>query len=205
MKKLLIIFIFLLSVIYHLSSNNPVFAVDCNTERCSACDQCGYCWQLTPTPPFRNPPSNWESCRNCLYNLPGVPAESNVTLKINDDVATPPVDVPPTPLPGRMYTQLGCLGTNLGGFQQEGAAAGVVQALLNVVFSIVGGVGFLTLIYASFIIMTSQSSPERMNYGKKLVVGAIVGIIFSLSSVFMINLLASGVLKIPGFSSSPSP
>ncbi len=204
MRKVFVIF-FILTSYFLLLTSNYVHTVDCTTERCSACDHCGYCWELTPAPPFRNPPSNWESCRNCLYNLPGVPAESNATLKINDDVATPPVDVPPTPLPGRVYTQLGCLGTNLGGFQQEGAAAGVVQALLNVIFSIVGGVGFLTLIYASFIIMTSQSNPERMNYGKKMVVGAIVGIIFSLSSVFMINLLASGVLKIPGFSSSPSP
>lgn len=203
MKRALISFS--LFFILFIFSNSVVNAVDCNTERCAACDLCGYCWQLTPTPPFRNPPSNWESCRNCLYSFPGAPAESNVTLKINEDGAAPPIDIPPTPLPGRMYTQLGCLGTNLGGFQQEGAAAGVVQALLNVVFSIVGGIGFLTLIYASFIIMTSQSSPERMNYGKKLIVGAIVGIVFSLSAVFIINLLASGILKIPGFSSSSSP
>lgn len=203
MKKVLLVFMTVVFV--YLFSPSSSYAVDCNTERCSTCDLCGYCWELTPTPPFKNPPSNWESCRNCLYNLPGVPAESNLTLKINEDTENPPVDVPPTPLPGRMYTQLGCLGTNLGGFQQEGAAAGVVQSLLNVVFSIVGGLGFITLIYASFIIITSQSSPERLNYGKKIAIGAVVGIIFSLSSVFIINLLASGILKLPGFSSTPNP
>lgn len=198
MKKAVVLIFILTSCFLSLNSGF-VHAVDCTAERCAACDHCGYCWELTPTPPFTNPPSTWEKCRDCLYNLPGIPAESNATLKINEDETVPPIDVPPTPLPGKMYTQLGCLGTNLGGFQQEGAAAGVVQSLLNVVFSIVGGLGFMTLLYASFIIMTSQSNPERMNYGKKMLVGAIVGVIFSLSIVFIVNLIASGILKIPGF------
>jgi hypothetical protein len=196
MKRFFIFFL-LLSTVYRLLSTN-VYAVDCTTERCSACDQCGYCWQLTPTPPFLNPPSDWEKCRDCLYTLPGTAAESNETLKINEAD-----NLPPTPMPGKMYTQLGCLGTNLAGFQEEGAAAGVVQTLLNVIFSIVGGVGFLFMLYAAFIIMTSQANPERMNYGKKVLVGAIVGVIFSLSIVFIINLLGSGVLKIPGFGTTP--
>lgn len=196
MRIFLTFFIFF--VFFFFITTN-IYAIDCNSERCAACDQCGYCWQLTPTPPFINPPSSWEKCRDCVYNLPGVPAQSNSTLKIDENT-----NLPPTPLPGRVYTQLGCLGTNLGGFQQEGAAAGVVQTLLNVVFSTVGGIGLFTILYASFIIMTSQSSPERMNYGKKILVGAVIGVVFSLSAVFIINIIASGILKIPGFSTGSS-
>lgn len=163
------------------------------TGRFAACDLCGYCQGNTP-------PSGWGKCAECLYGVINGDPTSNVTLKIDEST-----NLPPKALPGKMYTQLGCIGTNLGGFQQAGAAAGVVQTLLNVIFSIVGGLAFLSLIYGSFIILTSQANPERLNYGKRVVYGAIIGVTFTLSAVFLVNLLSSGILKIPGFSSGTSP
>lgn len=163
-----------------------------DSPRFAACDLCGYC-------KGNSAPSNWGKCAECLYGITNADPASNVTLKID-----PSTNLPPKATPGKMYTQLGCIGTNLGGFQQEGAAAGVVQTLLNVVFSIVGGLAFLSIIYGSFIILTSQARPERLNYGKRVVYGAVIGVIFSLSAVFLVNLLASGVLKIPGFNSGTS-
>lgn len=185
------IFIFFLAGFFFQVSAQPLSV----TGRYAACDLCGYC-------PPSQAPSTWPKCKACLYpNVTSNDPSAGETLKITDLTT----NVPPTPASGRIYTQLGCLGTNLGGFQQEGAAAGVVQTLLNVIFSIVGGLAFLSLIYGSFIILTSQSNPERLNYGKRVVYGAIVGVIFSLSAVLIVNLLASGILKIPGFSSSSPP
>lgn len=93
---------------------------------------------------------------------------------------------------------IGCIKTDLGFTEQE-AASSVTQTLLNIIFGIVGGVAFLYLIYGSFIILTSQSNPERLNYGKRLVFGAIIGVVFTLASVFIVNFIASGILRIPGF------
>ena len=155
--------------------------------RYAACDLCGYC------PP--NPaPQSWPSCQKCLY--PGIPSNpsTNASLLVN-----PNTNLPPTPMPGRQYTFLGCLGGGTGGFTKAGAAGGVIQSLLNIVFSTAGGIAFLYLIYGSFIIATSQANPEKLNYGKRVVYGAIVGLIFTLGSIFIINLIASGILKIPGF------
>lgn len=157
--------------------------------RQAVCDLCGYC-------PPNNPPQKWLDCKKCIYPNASDDPTAGDTLKIVDLTS----NSPPTPFPGRQYTMLGCISTSLGGFQQQGAAAGVVQQLLNVIFSVVGGAAFLSIIYGSFVIMTSQSSPERLNYGKKIVFGAIIGVIFAISSVFLVNLLASGILKIPGFS-----
>ncbi len=95
---------------------------------------------------------------------------------------------------------IGCLRTNLaGGFTERGAAAGVVQTLLNLIFSAVGGIAFLYLLYGAFLVLTSQADPERLNQGKRVVYGAVIGLIFTITSVFLINFIASGVLKIPGF------
>ncbi len=114
-------------------------------------------------------------------------------------------NLPPTPYPGRQYTFLGCLGGGSGGFTEEGSASGVVQSVLNIIFSASGGIAFLYLLYGSFIIATSQADPERLNYGRRLVNGAIVGLVFTLGSVLLVNFIASGVLKVPGFGESPNP
>jgi len=155
--------------------------------RYAACDLCGYC------PPDRLP-STWEKCRQCLYPSASTDPTTNQTLLIDSGTNTGP-----TPYQGRQYTVIGCIKTDLTSFSEPGAAASVVQILLNVIFGMVGGIAFLYLIYGSFVVLTSQAEPERINYGKRLIYGAIIGLIFSLSSVFIVNFLASGILRIPGF------
>jgi len=154
--------------------------------RYAACDLCGYC------PP--NPaPQSWKACQKCLYpNINPDPAAMD-SLKVDVDT-----NLPPAPVLGRQYTFLGCIKSG-NGFSNEGAVGGVVQTLLNIIFSMSGGIAFLYLIYGSFIIATSQSSPDKLNYGRRVVYGAIAGLIFTLGSVFVVKFIASGILKIPGF------
>lgn len=158
--------------------------------RYAACDLCGYC------PP--NPaPQSWPACQKCLY--PNISSDPSTNESLIVDPAT---NLAPTPATGKQYTFLGCLGGAGGGFANEGAAGGVVQSLLNIIFSVSGGIAFLYLLYGSFIIATSQSNPEKLNYGKRVVYGAIAGLIFTLGSVFVVKFIASGMLKIPGFGES---
>ena len=96
---------------------------------------------------------------------------------------------------------LGCITSN-GSFEnnQGAGASSFVQALFDfLVFRITGGLALLYLMYGAFIILTSQSDPERLNYGRRVVMGAIIGLIFALSSVFIVNIIGSGILRIPGF------
>lgn len=197
MRKFLLVFLFVGFVF--LFSNMAVFAqpatptvVPTSGPRFAACDLCGYC------PPNNPAPSNWESCRQCLYPDVAGPATNNTTLLIDQTTGQP--------LPakkGRMFTMLGCIATDLGSFQSEGAAASVVQTILNLIFSITGGAALLALIYGAFLILTSQAQPEKLNQGKRIISGAIIGVVFTLGSVFLVNLLASGILKIPGFGGTP--
>ena len=164
-----------------------VFGLTAAPPRNAACDLCGYC------PPARLP-SSWEKCRQCLYPNASRDPASKQTLKVD-----PATNTGPTPQQGRQYTVIGCIKTDLASFSQEGAAASVVQTLLNIIFSMIGGIAFLYLMFGSFTVLTSQAEPERLNYGKRLIYGAIVGLIFSLLSAFIVNFLAKGILKIPGF------
>lgn len=154
--------------------------------RYAACDLCGYC------PP--NPaPQSWTACQECLY-----PDINPDPTSMESLIVDPDTNLPIAAAVGRQYTFLGCIKSN-DGFGSEGAAGGVVQTLLNIIFSVSGGIAFLYLIYGSFIIATSQSNPERLNYGRRVVYGAIAGLVFTLGSVFIVKFIASGILKIPGF------
>ncbi|QQG44376.1 MAG: hypothetical protein HYW86_00435 [Candidatus Roizmanbacteria bacterium] len=177
---IIIIFIIFITVI----SAGKISAQD----RYATCDQCGYC-QLSPTP------GNWLSCKQCLYPTANSDASSKETLKID-----PVTGNPPQSEPGNYYTMIGCINTSLDSFTNPLAAGSVTQKLLNIVFSIAGGIAFLYLLYGSFLVLTSQSDPEKLNQGKRVIYGAIIGVIFAFSAVFIVNMIASNVLKIPGFS-----
>jgi hypothetical protein len=149
---------------------------------------CGYCPNSNPTPP-----QSWESCRKCLYPSASSDASAKDTLKVDNDS-----NIPVTPEPGKYYTQVGCITTG-GGFTQVGAGGSVVQILLNVIFGLSGGTAFLYLIYGAFLVMTSQANPERLNHGRRVVQGAIIGVLFVIGAVFIVNFIGAKVLKIPGF------
>lgn len=155
------------------------------------CDVCGYCPSVDPTPP-----SNWKECAKCLYPTlyPLTPVPDGKTLQID-----PTTGEAPKPQKGRYYSFLGCLSTDLSTFQEEGAVVSVVQQISNIIFSIVGVVSFVYILYASFILATSQDNPEKINYGKLILKRAIIGLAFSLLAFFIVNFIAVKILGLPWF------
>ncbi len=164
-------FILVSSVVAQVTPTSPIVS-GATDENIANCDLCGYCQG-------EKPPSNWESCRKCLYRQLNGPATSNITLKGL-----------PQPDQNHYYTMLGCLST------QPSEFAGQIA---QVFFSLVGGIAFLFFIYGALIIATSQANPEKLNYGKRVVYAAITGLLFVLFSTFIIRFIAVDILKIPGF------
>lgn len=169
------------------------------------CDLCGLCRVKENDLPERvAAPSNWESCRACIYPQASTDPDAKETLKITlDSSGTPSEPRPPTPAPGKFYLSAlgpaGCIDANLPNFQQPGAAAGLVGKLIQVISTLAGGIAFLYILWGAYIVATSRDEPERLNYGKRLVIGAILGLIVALSAVFLVNLIATYFLKLPGF------
>ena len=100
-----------------------------------------------------------------------------------------------TPYIGRWVDSLG----QVKDFSTPEGAAVLVNSILNrLIFPTVGGIALLYLIYGAFILITSQSNPERLQQGKTMVMGAIIGLIFTLSVVLIVNLIAGQILRVPG-------
>jgi hypothetical protein len=181
MKRIFLTIVILLSI--GLRFSTPAFAQN------ATCDQCGYCQGAAA-------PSTWEQCRDCLYPNIHSAATANETLKL-DTAEKPFEDIVPTTVPGNYYTGIGCIKS--GGFTKTGSAGAVAQVILNLIFSMAGGIAFLYILFGAFQVATSQNNPEKLNYGKRLIIGSVVGLIISLSAVFLVNLIGNQILKIPGF------
>lgn len=62
-----------------------------------------------------------------------------------------------------------------------------------------GGIAFLLVLYAGFMIMSSSGNPDRLKAGQELMTSAIAGIIMLIFSVFILQVIGVDILKIPGF------
>lgn len=173
MKRFLVLFV---PILFIFLSSNVVAQTQPTASSVvvgeANCDLCGYCKGQPAS-------QSWAKCRKCLYPVIGdSAAEENKTL----------IGLP-TPDPNHYYTSLGCLSTDPGEFAGQAA---------KFFFSIVGGIAFLYFLYGAGIIATSRADPERLNHGKRIVYGSIVGLLFVLFSVFIIRFVA-GSLGVPGF------
>ncbi len=160
--------------------------------RLADCDVCGFC-QISTTP--QPTPQTWESCRDCLYPATKPHPASDFKTLLIDTVA----NSGPSPLPGRQYSYIGCVETPVGSFADQKAAASVTQKFLTVIIGFAGALALIFFLYGAFVVATSKGDKERLRYGKRIIVDSIVGLIFTLSAVFIVNTIAGGVHKIPGF------
>ncbi|EKE06396.1 MAG: hypothetical protein ACD_19C00014G0010 [uncultured bacterium] len=59
-----------------------------------------------------------------------------------------------------------------------------------------GGIAFLLIVYASFMVMTSQGDPARLKAGQELLTSAISGLIMLIFSVFILKFIGVDILEL---------
>jgi hypothetical protein len=133
------------------------------------CDRCGYCRGYEKDAPQAKIPSYWDDCRKCIY-----PAVSSTDATSNQTL----INVP-TPHPDHYYVVgVGCLSTKPKEFAGQ---------VIKLFFSSIGVISFLFLMYGALILAISRNSPDRINHGKRIIMASIIGLIFSLSAIFIIK------------------
>ncbi|OGF99449.1 hypothetical protein A2Y99_00240 [Candidatus Gottesmanbacteria bacterium RBG_13_37_7] len=94
------------------------------------------------------------------------------------------------PAPDHYYTFIGCMSTQPGEF---------TKSVLQLVFNIVGGIAFISILVGSFKVLTSGGNPEKLKSGKNIITSSIIGLLLVLFSAFILRLIGYDILKIPGF------
>lgn len=89
----------------------------------------------------------------------------------------------------KVNTALGCVPVKFDEF---------VQWLLPYFFGIAGGISFLLMIYGFFQLTTSGGDPKIVQGAKETITSAIIGLLVSIFSLFLLRLIVVDILKIPG-------
>lgn len=61
-----------------------------------------------------------------------------------------------------------------------------------------GGIAFILIIYATFLIMTSSGVPDKIKAGQELLTSALAGILMLVFSTYILQLIGVSIFHIPG-------
>jgi hypothetical protein len=76
----------------------------------------------------------------------------------------------------------------------------LTSSILRLGIGIGGGIAFILMLAAVFMIMTSAGDPKRMQAGQELITSALMGLLLIIFSVFLLHFIGVDILAIPGFS-----
>ncbi len=71
--------------------------------------------------------------------------------------------------------------------------------LLKWAIGIGGGIAFLLILYAGFMIMTAAGNPERLKAGQELMTSAISGLVLLIFSIFVLKFIGLDILGLGQF------
>lgn len=93
------------------------------------------------------------------------------------------------PNPG-IPTAIGCIHTN---------PAELTKDLLKFLIGIGGGLAFLMMLFGAFQMITSGGNPETLAAGRSRLTSAIIGLLFVIFSILLLQIIGVGILNLPGF------
>ena len=106
---------------------------------------------------------------------------------------TPPISNPTSSCGDTaISTALGCIDVS--------NVNALTVSILKLGIGIGGGIAFLLMLLAVFMIMTSAGDPKRLQAGQELITSALMGLLLIIFSVFLLQFIGITVLGIPGFS-----
>jgi hypothetical protein len=82
----------------------------------------------------------------------------------------------------------------------ETSSTGFMQAIMSFVLSISGGIAVLLIIISGYRMIISQGNPENLKNARDQLTAAIVGLLFVIFSLVILQVIGVNILGLPGFS-----
>lgn len=98
---------------------------------------------------------------------------------------------------GIVLAQSDCQQTDLGCIPRDPAS--FASSLYGVGLWLIGGVAMLSIIYGAYLVLSSKGDPIQLQKGKSYIVYAIIGLLLALGGYAFYRIIATDILKIPGF------
>lgn len=90
----------------------------------------------------------------------------------------------------KISTGLGDIGTT---------PTGLIQSVFRIVLSLSGGIALLLIIFSGYRLLASQGNPEAVKGAREQLTAAIVGLLFIILALVILQIIGVDVLHIPGF------
>ncbi len=97
-----------------------------------------------------------------------------------------------------IQTAIGCI--NVLGSQEQ-----FLGDILKWGVGVGGGIAFLLILYAGFMVMSSAGNPERLKAGQELLTSAISGLILLIFSIFILKFIGIDILGLGAFGFGGTP
>lgn len=91
---------------------------------------------------------------------------------------------------GGIWTAFGCIPTDAGG---------MVEVIVRIGLLIGGGTATLIILAGSFMLSISQGDPKKTTEAKEMITAAVIGLIFIVFSISILQLIGVQILQIPEF------
>lgn len=75
----------------------------------------------------------------------------------------------------------------------------LIQKSLRIFVGLGGGVALLLMLYATFQMITSQGNPEALKKANDQLTNAVIGLLFIIFSVLLLQIIGVDILQLPGF------
>lgn len=80
----------------------------------------------------------------------------------------------------------------------------LLQSIFGLILSISGGIALLLIIISGYRVLASQGNPEALKGAREQLTAAIVGLLFIILALVILQIIGVDILNIPGFGATPS-
>lgn len=110
-------------------------------------------------------------------------------------------EIPPVfPPPCDEFKDNKCLKVKTGlGVDIDPTPVGFVKSIFGIILSLSGGIALILIIVSGYQMMASQGNPEKLQGAKETLTSAVVGLLFIIFSMVILQVIGVDILKIPGF------
>ena len=107
----------------------------------------------------------------------------------------------PTPPCNRIDAKTGkCLSIPTGlGIDISVDPAGFIKSVFGIILSLAGGIALILIIVSGYKLMASQGNPEAVQGAREQLASAVVGLLFIIFSLVILQIIGVDILHIPGF------
>lgn len=123
-----------------------------------------------------------------------------VPPKSGEEIAPDPTEPEQPPLPCAKVDQKGyCIVETGLGINISTDPAGFIKSIFSFILGISGGIALLLIIYSGYKLMATRGEPETLKAARDQLIAAIIGLVFIIFSLVILEVIGVDILKIPGF------